>query len=82
VSCETGYSIERQQTGAPKKVLDWIHVGTIQKTICAPARQLENSISEIVLFLIASAPTQRWEKVKLAHDSLLELDLFFELKLS
>jgi hypothetical protein len=38
-----------------------LYVGTIQKTICAPARQLEYSLSEIVLFSIVSAayPTVR-----------------------
>jgi hypothetical protein len=43
-----------------KKVLDWIGVGIIQKTICTPARQLlEYSLSEIVLFSIdiAAYPT-------------------------
>jgi hypothetical protein len=44
-----------------------LYVETIQKTICVPARQLEYSLSEIVLFSIASAayPTvfvSRWAK--------------------
>jgi hypothetical protein len=64
VSCETGYTMIYLGTGilltgnkpcTKTKGLDWIGVGTIQKTICTPARQLEYSLSEIVLFFKAIA---------------------------
>jgi hypothetical protein len=51
VSCETGYTMMYLGTGTslssnklvvrPKKVLDWINAGTIQKSIYTPALQLE-----------------------------------------
>jgi hypothetical protein len=46
----TGTVLSGNKLVRQKEVLDWIYVGTIQKIICAPARQLEYSLSEKCCF--------------------------------
>ena len=59
--CHGDVVIVRTFVGCELSCKSTLYVGTIQKTICAPARQLEYSLSEIVLFSIVSAayPTVR-----------------------